>query len=330
VPASLTNPTSSVNQIDSRVRTPYNASWNFGVQKQLGSWFTEAGYSASRGVKLPIELQTDQLQPSLFYTGSQALRPYPQYAGVTYLTLDGNSNYQSLETKLEHRWKDDFVVSAAYTFSKLLDDVDESADSNSRAHRQGVQNVYDLKSEWGIGGYDIPQRFVANFVYTLPFGSGKKFVTHTPVVSKLVAGWELSGISEFQVGQPLPITQPNNTHGFTESQRPNAIASPYLSSGQSLQQWFNTAAFTVAPAFTLGDSPRFPLHGPGLENWDMALQRNFMIMERAKLQFRGELYNAFNHANFNNPNGNVTSPSFGAIGGAQAGRVTELVLRLFF
>jgi hypothetical protein len=288
--------------------------------------------SASKGVKLPIVLQNDdQLLPSQFSTGSQALRPFPQYTNVTSLTMDGNSVYHSLQAKLEHRWKSGFVISAAYTFSKLLDDVDEVADSSSRAHRQGIQNVYDLRSEWGIGGYDIPQRFVANYFYSLPFGRGKQYGANIPVIRDIIAGWELSGITEFQVGQPLPITQPNNTHGFTEAQRPNVIGSPVLSSGQTIEHWFNTSAFQVAPEFTLGDSPRFPLHGPGLNNWDMALQRNFAIRESVKLQFRGEFYNAWNHAQFSNPNGNVTSSSFGAIGGtSEAGRVTELVLRLFF
>lgn len=331
VPASLSNPTSTVQQIDSRVRTPYNISWQFGIQHQFGSsWFGEVDYAATKGVKLPIAIDTNQLPPSLFYTASQALRPYPQYAAVQYLTMDGNSNYQSLQAKLEHRFKGGFVISAAYTFSKLLDDVDEVADSNSRAHRQGVQNVYDLRSEWGIGGYDIPQRFVANYVWQLPFGKGGKYASDIPVVSHIIGGWEFSGITEFQVGQPLPITQPNNTHGFTEAQRPNVIGDPVLSSGQTLSHWFNTAAFVQAPAYTLGDSPRFPLHGPGINNWDLALQRNFMLTERIKLQFRSEFFNAWNHPQFNNPNGNVASPSFGAINSAQAGRVIELVGRLYF
>lgn len=330
VPASLTNPTSTVTEIDSRARTPYNISYQFGLERQFGSWFAEFDYVGSKGVKLPIALQINQLQPDEFSTGSQALRPYPQYAGVEYLTMDGNSVYHAFQAKLEHRWQNGLVISASYTNSKLKDDVDEVADSNSRAHRQGVQNVYDLRSEWGIGGYDIPQRFVANYYYILPFGRGQKYGADTPVLRDIIAGWELSGITEFQTGQPLAITQPNETHGFTEAQRPNEVGTPWLSSGQTLSHWFNTAAFQVAPEFTLGDSPRFPLHGPGLNNWDMALQRNFMIRENIKLQFRGEFYNTWNHAQFSNPNGNVTSPSFGAISGSNAGRVTELVLRLFF
>jgi hypothetical protein len=332
VPASLANPTSSVTQIDSRDRTPYNIAWQFGIQRQLGAWFVDAGYEASKGVKLPIVIEGDQVPVSAFAIGGQASRPYPQYAGVTYLTIDGNSNYQSLQAKVEHRWKSNFVISAAYTFSKLEDDVDEVADSGSRAHRQGVQNAYDLRAEWGIGGYNIPQRFVANYVWTLPFGPGKKFVADTPVVKDIVGGWELSGVTEFQVGQPLAITQANLNADteFTEAQRPNGAGLPVFSGSQTLAKWFNTANYSLAPEGTLGTSARFPLHGPGLENWDLALQRNFIIHERVKLQFRGQFFNAWNHANFNNPNGTVGSPSFGAISSSQAGRTTQVTFRLFF
>jgi hypothetical protein len=318
--------TATVQWIDTRDRTPYNIAWQFGIERQFGSWFTEIDYAANKGVKLPILITANQLQPSQFATGSQALRPYPQYAEVQHLTMDGNSIYHSLQAKLEHRWKNGLVLSAAYTFSKLIDDVDPIA----RVPFAGPQNIYDLPAERGIGAYNVPQRFVVNYVYQLPFGRGSKYGNSVPVVKDVISGWELSGITEFQKGLPLAITQPNRTGGFTESQRPNLIGDPTLSSGKSIAHWFNTAAFQQAPAFTLGDSPRFPLQGPGLNNWDLALQRNFMIRERLKLQFRGEFFNAFNHAQFKNPNTNVTSSSFGAISSALPGRITELVMRLFF
>jgi hypothetical protein len=282
--------------------------------------------AANKGVKLPIVIYADQLQPSQFSTGSQALRPFPQYANVAYLTLDGNSIYHSLQAKLEHRCKNGLVVSAAYTFSKLIDDVDAPA----RANHVGVQNVYDIRAERGVGGYDIPQRFVVNYVYRLPFGRGARYGEAIPVVKDVISGWELAGLTEFQSGQPLAITQFNETHGFTESQRPNMVGNPVLSSGRTLTHWFNTAAFQLAPPYTLGDSPRFPLHGPGMNNTDLALQRNFILHENVKLQFRGEFFNAFNHPHFNNPNGNVSSSNFGVITSSQAGRITELVVRLFF
>jgi hypothetical protein len=326
VPASLTNPTSTVSWIDGRDRTPYNIAWHLSVQRQFGSWFAEVDYVANKGVKLPVVITANQLQPSQFATRSQALRPYPQYQEVQHLTMDGNSIYHSLQAQVEHRWKNGLVVSAAYTFSKLIDDVDPIA----RVPFAGPQNVYDLRAERGVGAYDVPQRFVANYVYQLPFGRGARYGSSTPVLKDIISGWELSGITELQKGLPLAITQSNRTGGFTESQRPNLVGNPVLSSGQTLAHWFNTAAFQVAPDFTLGDSPRFPLHGPGLNNTDLALQRNFVIHERVKLQFRGEFFNAFNHPQFRNPNANASSSQFGVINSALPGRITELVLRIFF
>jgi hypothetical protein len=326
VPASLTNPTSVATWIDGRDRTPYNIAWEFGLQRQFGSWFAELDYAASRGIKLPIVITADQLQPSQFNTGSQALRPFPQYADVQHLTMDGDSIYHSLQAKLEHRWKNGFVLSAAYTFSKLIDDVDPV----SRVTFAPPQNVYDLKADRGVGAYDIPQRFVANYVYSLPFGRGARYANSTRILKDIISGWELSGITELQKGQPIAITQPNTTNGFTESQRPNIVGNPVLSSGQTLAHWFNTAAFQLAPVGTLGDSPRFPLHGPGLNNTDLALQRNFILRERVKLQLRGEFFNSFNHPQFSNPNGDVASSSFGKITSALPARITEIVLRIFF
>jgi hypothetical protein len=147
----------------------------------------------------------------------------------------------------------------------------------------------------------------------------------------IISGWQFAGITEFQTGQPLAVSQNNNTHGYTEVQRPNVVGNPIPSGGQTLTQWVNTAAFQLAPAYTLGDSPRFPLHGPGLNNTDFALQRNFWFNERVRLQVRGEFFNAFNHAQFTNPKANLSAPSsFGVITGAQSGRITEVVMRLFF
>ena len=232
VPASLTNPTSSVTEIDSRERTPYNIAWQFGVQRQFGSWFSEMDYAASKGVKLPIVIHTNQLLPSQFATGSQALRPYPQYADVQSLTMDGNSVYHSLQMKLEHRWQNGLVISAAYTFSKLLDDIDEVADSNSRAHRQGVQNVYDLRAEWGIGGYDIPHRFVANYVYQLPFGRGQKYAANVPIVQDIVWGMGVlgyHGVSEWPAVTYYSEQQHARVHGNAAakcSRQPNSVQRP--------------------------------------------------------------------------------------------------------
>jgi hypothetical protein len=327
IPASLTKPSANVTELETRSRTPYNQNWQLGIQRQISkNWAFELDYAANKGTHLPITLPENQLRPSQFALNApQSLRPYPQYLNVTALLNEGNSNYQSLQAKLEHRFYAGLVISAAYTFSKTLVDVD----GPSRTDMVGIQNAYDLRAEKGISGYDIPQRFVTSYVWQIPVGRGAKYFPSTPVVKDIISGWSLSGITEFQVGLPMTITQTNQLGGFTSVQRPNEVGDP-LSGPGTPQQWFNTSAFVAAPALTFGNSARFPFHGPGLENWDTSLMRNFVLREGLKLQFRGEFFNTLNHTNFDAPNGAINTKAFGSIGSAEAPRTIELVLRLFF
>jgi hypothetical protein len=329
IPASLTKPSSNVTEVETRDRTPYTQNWQAGIQHQISkNWVLEVDYMASKGVHLPIALPENQLFPSQFsLNAQQSLRPYPQYLNVTALLNEGNSNYQSLQAKLEHRFADGLVISAAYTFSKTLVDVDGPA----RTDFVGIQNVYNLAAEKGISGTDVPQRFVTSYVWQIPVGRGGKYFTGVPIAKDVISGWSLAGITEFQVGLPVSVTQTNQLGGFTSVQRPNQVSNPLSGSGiGTVAEWFNTAAFVAAPALTLGNAARFPFHGPGLENWDSSLMRNFVIRERTKLQLRGEFYNLFNHTNFGNPNTTINTKAFGSISSAQAPRTIEVVLRIFF
>jgi hypothetical protein len=330
VPASLTRPTTNVSALETRDRTPYNQTWQFGIQRQISSnWFAEADYVATKGTKLPIAVPWNQLRPDQFAAGAlqQSRRPFPQYLNVSALVNDGNSIYHSVQAKLEHRWSTGFLVQAAYTFSKLIDDVDASA----RANGAPIQNYYNLRAERGVGGYDVPQRMAANFVWDAPFGRYGRFAKNIKVVSDIIGGWQVAGIAEFQIGLPMQITQANNTGGFTGSQRPNQVAKAALDrSARTTLRYFNTDAFVAAPQFTLGNAPRFPLHAPGINNWDLSIFRNFKFQERYTVQFIGQLFNAFNHPNYNAPNTTIGNVNYGRITGAQSSRVTEFALRIFF
>src|SRR5579871_3475122 len=322
IPASLTKPTNNVNQLEFRDRTPYNQTWQLGVQHQFkGNWLAEADYVGTRGVKLPVSIPENQLPASLWGVSSnpQALREFPQYLNVSHLANEGNSFYNALQTSLVRRWSSG-VVSFAYTFSKITDYIDGS-----------IQDIYNLRAEHGIASYDVPHRFVGNYVYRLPLGRGSKLLAGVPVVQDVVRGWEISGVTEFQVGLPLSVSQNNGTGGFTGTQRPNQIAAAALPRGdRSLTEWFNVNAFTVAPAFTSGTEPRFSFYGPGINNWDTALMRNFPVRERLRIQLRGEFYNTFNHPNFKNPNTTLGNAQYGKITSDNGARVMELALRVFF
>jgi hypothetical protein len=328
IPASLSRPTSNVNALEPRDRTPYNQTWLLGIQRQLGGWFAEIDYVATKGTKLPVLIPLNPLRPDQFGPGNrQNLRPFPQYLNVGALVNDGNSIYHSLQAKLDHRWQNGLLLQVAYTFSKLINDVDAPARSNGAP----IQNVYDLRGERGVGGYDVPQRLVGNFVYQAPLGRHGKYFRSTPVIRDIIDGWQASGIVEFQIGLPMQIVQANNPGGFTGSQRPNQVAPAALSrSERTTARYFNTAAFVAAPQFVIGNAPRFPLHAPGINNWDLAIMRNFKIQERYTVQFIGQLFNAFNHPNYNAPNTTIGNQNYGRITGAQSSRVTEFALRIFF
>lgn len=331
IPASLTSPSSNVTMLEPRSRSAYNQSWQFGFQRQIGdTWLAEVDYVATKGVKLPSVYSLNQLYSWNWGPGNrQSLRPFPQYAGVSGLLNDGNSMYNSLQAKLEHRWSNGLLVQAAYTFSKLINDID----GPSRANGATPQDYYNLRAERGVGGYDIPQRFVTSFVYQVPLGRDGKHLNDIPVVKDIIGGWQVSGITEFQIGLPMTITQSYTSWG-PSNQRPNIVSgqSPALARGdRTIQRWFNTGSFTASPQYTLGYAPRFPLHGPGINNWDLSAMRNFRLFERTSMQFRGEFYNAMNHPQFSRPGTNLSSlNSFGIISGAGDARIVELALRIFF
>lgn len=326
IPASLARATNNVSMLELRERTPYNQTWQLGIQRRLrGDWLVEVDYVGTHGVKLPANVPMNQLTANLWGAGNlQSLRPYPQYLNATHLTNDSNSFYNALQTSVKRRWSEG-ILSIAYTWAKVTDDIDGPSTSS------GIQNIYNLKAEHGIASFDVPHRFVTNFVYRLPLGARGKFLTKIPVVSHVIGGWELSAVGEFQVGLPLSAAQANNTGGFTGTQRANQIAAAALAGDQrTLARWFNTDAFTVAPAFTSGNAPRFQFYGPGMENWDASLMRNIMLREKLRLQLRGEFYNVLNHPNFRNPNTTLGNVNYGKITADNGPRNIELAVRLFW
>lgn len=330
IPTSLTNPTQTVTQLELRHRTPYDQNFQLGIQQEFGhGWFAEMDYEGALGRKLPAVFNLNQLMSNQFSTSAlQSSRPYPQYKGVSGLLNAAGSNYQALQTKLVHRYNDGLVVEFAYTFSKTLNDVD----APSRSNAAKTQNVYNLRGEYGIAGADIPQRAVASYYWVVPVGRGGKFLNTVPILKDVIGGWSTSGIVEFQIGLPVTVTQSANAlGGFTDVQRPTMVGDPILDRGQrTIAKWFNTGAFVNSNALQLGNAPRFPFHGPGLENWDQAVMRAFPVYERVNLQFRAEFFNSLNHTNFSAPNAQIGNKNFGVITGALDPRITEFAAKLQF
>jgi hypothetical protein len=178
----------------------------------------------------------------------------------------------------------------------------------------------------------VPQILASGVVYELPLGRQRAW-SLSGWRDLLAGGWRIAGIMRAQSGSPLAVTQATNLNAFAGFgiQRPNRTAEPSLASGQrATARWFNTAAFTQAPQFTIGNSSRNPVEGPGYRAADVMLGKTFAITERVRTEFRAEAFNVTNTPPLGNPNTSFGNAAFGTITTALDPRVFEFVLKLQF
>jgi hypothetical protein len=201
-----------------------------------------------------------------------------------------------------------------------------------------VQNHYNIRGERSLALYDTPHRAVISYIVDLPFGKGQ-WLGHdvTGLADRLISGWGVNGVTTFQSGNPLPISVASNTsNSFGGGQRPNRTGAPASRDGaaqQRLDQWFNTAAFSVPAPFTFGNASRTlpDARSHGIANYDFTLFKNTRITERVGLQFRTEVFNLFNRVRFAYPGTAIGQPQFGVISGQYNDpRLIQFALRLLF
>jgi hypothetical protein len=245
----------------------------------------------------------DQPQVAAF----QLLLPYSQFCGVTQADAQvGMSKYNSLQATFNHRFSRGLNVLLSYTFSKFVDNVEGEAGWSYVANA-GPANNYNLAAEKSVDAGDIPQALVVNYTYQLPVGRGKALgSSFNKKTDAVLGGWEVSGISTFKNGVPIGVTG-NNINSFGGNPRPDVVGS-LNAPHRSIMEWFNTGAFAYAKYGTWGTAPRTfsNLRGPGYQDWDIAIQKNWILLKETRLQFRAEMFNAFNHPSFYNPNQNYS------------------------
>jgi hypothetical protein len=335
--------------------TPFNQQWNASLQRTiLRDLLVEAAYIGSRGEHIWTNIGADAADPKYLSLGSQLnalvpnpffgkitsgglsaatvrqsslLLPYPQYSSINNIRgAVGDSVYHGFTLRADKRFARGLLFQASYTFSKLIDNVQERFGG-----RSSFTNPYNLRQSRSLSDQDRSQIFVANFVYELPVGTGKHWAGKG-IAGKALGNWQVSGIWTMENGQPVVITGPNNTQLPGISAYALRLHNPNLSSGQSIDRWFDTTAFASAPLYSLGtDSRTEPnLRNPGIFNLDLGLSRYQPITERIKLQFRAEMFNSTNKVNFSAPQGSVTATNFGQITAAAGGRAVQLGLRLTY
>ncbi len=331
-PLGSTTSNPSVYAVAPNYTTPNVYEWSFGIQRQLpGDILLDTTYFGSKGTYLPLTDNLNQPAPGAgTATQVQARRPYPLYSTVSTYSSWGNSEYQSLQIKLDKRYSNGVALLLAETYAKSIDDTSQTG-STSQSSSGTPQNSYNIQEgERGLSDFNVKNRLVLSIVAEAPFGKSKRWLKEG-VASKVAGGWQVSGIFTDQTGRPwTPYLPSNNSNTYQQSDRPNVVVGCSNSGFQTVAQWINPACFSTPGAGTFGNLGRNVLIGPGMVNLDFALDRNFTITEQVRLQFRAEAFNIFNHPNFNLPNTSYGTPSFGSLTSAMDPRELQFALKFIF
>ncbi len=350
-----------INYVGSRGRRITLGGMNYG---QLNPTYLSMGTALNTLVKNPFDAALsslglpvdacDSTSTSGLIPQGDLLEPYPEFCGGVSAEDEpvGQNNYNALQASFKHRFGQGLVFTASYTFSKFLSDVagpEEWGSVNGNSGGSAIRNFYDLKAEWTVDGDDIPESLVLNYVYELPVGQGKKFGgSMNKAEDAVVGGWMVSGITTVQSGFPMAIgPSGNNGSVFGGNQHAELTGRPFKGTGEcgagtaespyipvgTKYCFFNPAAFGPTPDFTFGDAPRYfsNLRAPGYVDEDLKLGKWFDLGERLRMQFGVQMFNAFNHANFDIPSDSVASPaSLGESSGTQGARQMQGMLEITY
>jgi Carboxypeptidase regulatory-like domain len=331
---------------DSNQRTPYVQQYNIGAQYELGhDLLLDVAFVGNKGTKLPGFRNLNQRAVITNGDGSQSAgaRPYPTFGDIQWMENRVNSTYRSLQTKLEKRFSKGLSALVSYTWGQALAGAPDhiSTSGGGPGFDTGVfrepQDGNNLRAEYGPTEFDVRHRFVASYVWELPFGSGRHFGRNwSGPMDVVFGGWQLTGINTVQSGLALSATLAGSSVlniGGERRARPNLIGNPVLPESQrTLTRYFNTDAFAAfAPGQqAFGNAGIGIMRGPGYVNADFTLAKNFPIGDRRSVQFRTEFFNAFNHANFGPPNLQRDSSGFGQILTAANARIIQFGLKFYF
>ena len=329
----------SASNIQRKPAGDYVQNWQFSVQHELlpQKLLVDVAYAGSKGTHLLAYPALNQVALNQMGPGNaQARRPYPTYQAVDTAANLGSSIYHSLQAKAESRFWAGLNFLVSYTYAREIDDYSgPRSDVFNSGTAQFIQNVYNLRAERSVGGFNFPQRLVASYNYALPFGTGKRLLNGGGWSGRLLGGWQVSGIATMQKGGPVAISvTPNSCNCFNGGLRPNRIGDGRLQDQQrSLGRFFDTAAFAAPTTYTFGNSERNLMLAPGLVNFDFSLSKktNFSGADTGRYaELRAEFFNACNTPQFASPNAVVGTPQFGMINGARAARVIQFALKVHF
>jgi len=306
------------------MRTPYTQQWNFSVQRQIGGAnVVDISYLGAKGTKLIANRDINQARPSTQYPN---LRPLPQFADIDAYESRGNSHYGALQARFTRRLVAGLSGLAGYTWGKSIDDA--SGFFSSAGDSNFPQDSNNARADRALSNFDVRHRLTLSYSYDLPLKSK----------NILLRGWQTNGVWTFQTGLPFSVTlQPGTDNsntgipniGFAVVDRPNVVADPNLRSGTP-EHWFNTSAFALPSYGTFGNAGRNILSGPGSSSVNVSAIKNTVVKEGLTVQFRAEIFNLLDRANFDLPQAYLGSLAFGRVLTASTPRRFQFGLKLLF
>jgi hypothetical protein len=347
---------------------PITQNWRFDVQRELpGGVVVEAAYVGTHGshlnaAGLRVFNQVDASYLALGtllnadinsaaarvagipipypgFTGTvrQALRPYPQVLTISSSEDKlGASVYHSFQTKVQKRFSNGLQYLVAYTNSKLMTDVPGAING---VNSTTIQDAGNRRAEWAVASFDTPQNLWFSAIYELPFGRGKAILNKRGLAEKLLGGWLISAIINYQSGTPLEPAQANRLSIFNSSQRPDRVLGvaarndiSYSDFDPARDRLFNPNAFGPAQPNAFGNAPprTADARGFGIRHEDASLRRTLTLRESLALEFNMQVFNLLNRPQWGNANMNISASDYGKIVQAGPGRFIQFGMKLHF
>jgi hypothetical protein len=301
-------------------RTPYVQQYLFNIQRQLNqNTVLELGYLGNVGHHLNRDILYNQAIPKSGPTDPTSIvqrKPFPAYGNFQTDASVVNSAYNALSVKLSQRIAHGLTYLVGFTWAKSMD--------NGSAVRPNGNNIfiptntYNLRGERGVSQFDLPHRFVASYLYELPFGKDKAFATHGPL-TYIIGGWQWGGILTLADGTGYSYTQLADLAniGTPQGNQPDYTGISSIPLHRSAKEFWNVAAANVTNSdlsWRMGSMGRNTLRTPGSEDFDSSLTKDIHIWESHVLNFRFEAFNVLNHPNWNPPSADArNATTFGVV-----------------
>jgi hypothetical protein len=331
-------PTGITGKVRDNYKSPTSNQWSLSVQHELfPRGVLSVAYvgnfnlhqSSQRDINSPALSQTADRQAIVDGANINLYRPYLGWGSLTMAENAGVGNYRGLQTNLRVSAAKGLDLQIAYTYSRAYNQVRAQGSGGDLGN---IDNPYDRAYNDGLAPWDATHVMSINYIYELPF-----FKNSSPGLKFALGGWQIAGIATFSSGNPLTLGYTNARLGMSgATNRPDFSGTPELRNGAisgGTPIWFTDAGFSAPADLMFGNAPKDLIRGPGRNNWDMSIFKNFpgiLHREGSNLQFRLETFNTFNHTQWNVVGGTYGAGSFGQVTSTRGPRDVQLGLRLLF